>query len=136
MMSRRPTAGHATRGRDSAHWTPGAVTLGADRVGTPPGMPDKARPGDTMSAGQGSCPPSPRGPPHCVVAIAASAGGQEALTGVLSRLPADLPAAVLVMQHLAPHHVSYLAGILGRSCSLPVVESQEGDELVEGVVFV
>ena len=89
-----------------------------------------------MSAREGDCPPAWRRPPRCVVAIAASAGGQEALTAVLAGLPADFPAVVLVMQHLAPGHVSYLARILGRACAMPVVDSQEGEDLADAVVYV
>jgi two-component system chemotaxis response regulator CheB len=37
-----------------------------------------------------------------VVALVTSAGGLNALTQVLGRLPADLPAAILVVQHIDP----------------------------------
>lgn len=51
--------------------------------------------------------------PFDVIALAASAGGLNALSQVLSGLPPDFP-AVIVVQHLAPHHHSLMAEILGR----------------------
>jgi two-component system, chemotaxis family, protein-glutamate methylesterase/glutaminase len=70
------------------------------------------------------------------VLVAASAGGLTALTSVLSELPADFPAGVAVVQHIEPHHRSLLAEILGRSCSLPVQQAQDGQPFVAGMVHV
>jgi two-component system chemotaxis response regulator CheB len=71
-----------------------------------------------------------------VVGLAASAGGLKALIRVLSELPGDLPAAVVVVQHLEPTHRSMIAPILNRRTDLRVTEAQDGDRLVEGHVFV
>ena len=49
-----------------------------------------------------------------IVALAASAGGLKALTGVLAGLPPDFPAAIVMVQHLDPRHRSMLSEILGR----------------------
>ena len=53
-----------------------------------------------------------------VVALVCSAGGLEALTTVLGGLPVDLPAAVVVQQHLGAG--SRLAPLLKRRTGLPV----------------
>ena len=71
-----------------------------------------------------------------IVAMAASAGGLTALSQVLSGLPSDLPATLVVVQHLDPRHRSMMAGILGRRTSLQVREAAEGDRLINGTVFV
>lgn len=71
-----------------------------------------------------------------VVAIAASAGGMTALRTVLAELPADLPASVVIVQHLDPRHRSLLADILSRHCRLPVAEAREGDQLQLGRVYI
>jgi chemotaxis response regulator CheB len=71
-----------------------------------------------------------------VVVVAASAGGIDALTQVLSRLPADLPAPVLVVQHLRDDRPSRLADYLARHCLLPVRLAQDGLHLDAGVVYV
>ena len=72
----------------------------------------------------------------CVVALAASAGGLAALGAVLSRIPADFPGAVVVLQHLAARHPSLLVHLLGSSSPLPVQEAADGDQLSPGHVYV
>src|SRR5947207_10623890 len=71
-----------------------------------------------------------------VVALAASAGGLNALTHVLATLPGDFPAALVVVQHLDPRHRSLMADILSRRTALPVKEAAEGDELRAGRAYV
>jgi two-component system chemotaxis response regulator CheB len=71
-----------------------------------------------------------------IVALAASAGGLKALTDVLGALPADFPAAVVVVQHLDPRHRSLMAEILGKRTLLPVKEAQEGDKLRAGRAYI
>src|SRR5258706_349638 len=53
-----------------------------------------------------------------IVALAASAGGLKALSHILAALPADFPAAIVVVQHLDPSHRSMMADILRRSADL------------------
>jgi two-component system chemotaxis response regulator CheB len=71
-----------------------------------------------------------------VVAFAASAGGIQALSIVLGRLPADFPAALVVVQHVSPKHKSYLPDILGRRTRLRVKPAEEGDRLAPRRVYV
>jgi two-component system, chemotaxis family, protein-glutamate methylesterase/glutaminase len=71
-----------------------------------------------------------------VVALVASAGGLSALSAVLSQLPAEFPAAVVVVQHLDPTRPSLLAKILGQRTGLPVSQARHGDRLRPGAVFV
>ncbi|MEU4216425.1 chemotaxis protein CheB [Actinoplanes sp. NPDC026623] len=71
-----------------------------------------------------------------IVVLACSAGGLAALTVVLERLPADLPAAVIVLQHLEPDRVSELPAILGQRTTLPVGFAADGDVLTPGRVLV
>jgi two-component system chemotaxis response regulator CheB len=71
-----------------------------------------------------------------LVVIAASAGGIQALRLILAGLPADFPAAVLVVQHLEPGRPSRLAEVLGYVCPLPVAEAAGGEPLEAGRVFV
>ena len=71
-----------------------------------------------------------------IVALAASAGGLKALTDVLAALPADFPAALVVVQHLDPRHRSLMADILGKRTALRVSEAHEGDRLEPGHAYV
>ena len=70
-----------------------------------------------------------------VVAVAASAGGLNAITELLAGLPASLGAAVLVVLHLPPDHPSYLVEILARRTRLSVKEAEEGELLRAGTVY-
>ena len=84
-------------------------------------------------------PPSTNGsktPNFDVIAIAASAGGLTALSSVLSALPADLMATVLVVQHLDPRHRSLLSEILGRRTPLTVKEAEDGESAQRGTVYI
>jgi two-component system chemotaxis response regulator CheB len=81
-------------------------------------------------------PTAPPRPPTTVVAIGASAGGVEALTQLVARLPADLSAAVLVVLHLAPRTPSVLPRILARHAVVPVLRAEDHLHLQPGTVTV
>ncbi len=71
-----------------------------------------------------------------LVAIGTSTGGPNALAQVLPHLPADLPAAVVVVQHMPPTFTRFLAERLNRQCQLPVAEASEEQLLVPGQILV
>jgi two-component system chemotaxis response regulator CheB len=71
-----------------------------------------------------------------LVVLGASAGGVEALQEVLRGLPADLPAAVLVVMHMPAHGQSALPAILGRSGPLPAIRAEQAAPLVPGRIYV
>jgi two-component system CheB/CheR fusion protein len=57
-----------------------------------------------------------------IVGIGASAGGLEAFSTLLHRLPLDTGMGFVLVQHLDPEHESALTQLLGRATSLPVHE--------------
>jgi two-component system chemotaxis response regulator CheB len=71
-----------------------------------------------------------------VVVIGASAGGVEALSRVVSDLPADVGVPILVVLHLAAGGKSYLPRILTRAGRLEAVHPADGDVLRRGCIFV
>lgn len=71
----------------------------------------------------------------CVV-IAASTGGPAALLSIVPDLPADLPAAVLVVQHMPAAYTGAFAAALATRCPLPVREAEDGEWLRRGTVYV
>jgi two-component system chemotaxis response regulator CheB len=75
-------------------------------------------------------------PSYDVVAIAASAGGLNAINVVLSNLPASFPAAIVVVQHLDPRHRSLMAEILSRNTSLGVKQAIDGEMMLPGKVYI
>ena len=77
----------------------------------------------------------PRGA-YEIVALAASAGGLQALSQVLAAIPRDFPAAIVVVQHLDPRHRSLMADSLSKRTSLTVKQAQEGDTLAVGTAHI
>jgi two-component system chemotaxis response regulator CheB len=75
-------------------------------------------------------------PAFDIVALAASAGGLSALSRILADLPADFPAAIVVVQHLDPRHRSLMADILSRRTVLKVQEAKEGTQLSPGTAYI
>jgi two-component system, chemotaxis family, protein-glutamate methylesterase/glutaminase len=75
-------------------------------------------------------------PARCVIAMAASVGGLKALSVILGGLPADFPAAIAIVMHLAPEHKSILAEILNCRTRLQVKQAHTGDRLCHSSVFV
>jgi two-component system chemotaxis response regulator CheB len=71
-----------------------------------------------------------------IIVIGASAGGVGALSGVIEYLPPDLPAAVFVVLHLAPHGRSALPSILGRSGCLPASHPTNGEAIEPGRIYI
>jgi two-component system, chemotaxis family, protein-glutamate methylesterase/glutaminase len=71
-----------------------------------------------------------------IVALAASAGGLKALSELLGALPADFPAALVVVQHLDPRHRSLMAEILARRTALAVRQASGEDRARPGTVFI
>lgn len=71
-----------------------------------------------------------------IVAIGCSTGGPGALHQLIPRLPADLPAAYLVVQHMPPGFTKSLANRLNEISAVRVKEAEEGDPLRAGQVLV
>jgi len=78
-------------------------------------------------------PASPRLPN--LLAIGASAGGPAALGAVLSALPKDFPAAVVIVQHVDERFTSGMAEWLDQHSALPVRLAEEGDRPTRGTVL-
>jgi chemotaxis response regulator CheB len=72
---------------------------------------------------------------HWLVAIGASAGGPAAVAQVLSGLPADFSAAVVVVQHVDEKFAAGMANWLSLQSKLPVRVAREGDAPAPGCVL-
>jgi two-component system, chemotaxis family, protein-glutamate methylesterase/glutaminase len=93
--------------------------------------PARARP-VTELPGLATWPPT--GPK--VVVIAVSTGGPTALTRVIPALAADVPVAVVIVQHMPAQFTTTLAERLNSLSSIEVREAQEGDKPRRGLALV
>jgi two-component system chemotaxis response regulator CheB len=75
-------------------------------------------------------------PPRELVLIGASAGGVGALQELVSGLPPDFSASILVVLHVSAESTSVLPQILSRRGPLPAAFARDGDELRRGQIFV
>jgi two-component system chemotaxis response regulator CheB len=76
-------------------------------------------------------------PPHRdIIVLGASAGGVQALCEVIGSLPPNLPAAVFVVLHVAPHGRSAMPSILSRAGCLPASHPKDGEPIVPGRIYV
>src|SRR3954470_403093 len=87
-----------------------------------------------MTDAREPAPERPRGP--ALVVAGASAGGVEALVGLVRSLPTSFPHPVLGVLHVSPTGTSVLPAILGRACALPVSVPRDGESLLGGHVYV
>jgi two-component system chemotaxis response regulator CheB len=76
------------------------------------------------------------GSPERVVVVGASAGGVEALSRLVSRLPRPFPATILVVLHLASDAPSALARILDGAGPLPASFVSDREPLRGGQILV
>jgi two-component system chemotaxis response regulator CheB len=96
----------------------------------PPTVPAGALPAEPCSAA--ALPALPAG---TIIAIGASTGGTEAITAVLTKLPASTPGIVIV-QHIPPEFSRAFANRLNEICAIDVKEAQDGDALRAGLALV
>jgi two-component system chemotaxis response regulator CheB len=74
-------------------------------------------------------------PPNRIIAIGISTGGPNALQFLLSQLPADFPASILIVQHMPEGFTEMFARRLDECCALEVQEARSGDLLLAGRVL-
>ena len=75
-------------------------------------------------------------PPNRIIAIGISTGGPNALQFVLSQIPADFPASILVVQHMPEGFTEMFARRLDECCAVDVQEAKSGDLLLAGRVLI
>ncbi len=71
-----------------------------------------------------------------IVALASSTGGPKALQAVIPRLPANLKAPVVIVQHMPPNFTASLAERLNSLSEINVKEAAEGDVVLPGNVYI
>lgn len=106
--------------------------------------PPAKRAAEPQAAPTPAAPPKPAVKPRArpplsfqqIVAIGTSTGGPRALHEVLTKLPADFEAPVLVVQHMPPKFTHSLAQRLDSFCEVRVCEAAQDDPVEPGTVYV
>jgi two-component system chemotaxis response regulator CheB len=75
-------------------------------------------------------------PPSRIIAIGISTGGPNALQFVLSQIPAEFPASILIVQHMPEGFTEMFARRLDECCAVDVQEAKSGDMLLAGRVLI
>lgn len=70
-----------------------------------------------------------------VVAIGVSTGGPQALTSLLSGLPANFPAAIVIVQHMTAGFIDGLADWLRSNTALNICVAKAGERLKNSTVY-
>lgn len=73
---------------------------------------------------------------HDIVVIGVSTGGPPVVQKILSALPADFPACILVAQHMPASFTGPFAKRLDGVCRLKVTEAVNGDKIQNGHAYV
>jgi two-component system CheB/CheR fusion protein len=89
-----------------------------------------------MTMDEARMPVEPEGADTQLVVIGASAGGVDALLGLIERLPSDFPAPIVIAQHLDPRLPSQLNELLTARTALPVRTVTGQETLQPGTVYV
>ncbi len=70
-----------------------------------------------------------------IIAIGTSTGGPRALQSVVPKLPGDINAAVIIVQHMPPGFTKSLAERMDSMSDLAVKEAEDGDILCPGCAY-
>lgn len=133
----RPRPGGAGAVPGPSGIVPGRPGLNLGRPGFDPARPGAGRTGAPGSAATPARPAArPAGGRVDILAIGSSTGGPDALTVVLTGLPADLPVPVVITQHMPPVFTKMFAERLNRTTSVRVVEAEDGMQLQNGTIYI
>ncbi|WP_311197211.1 chemotaxis protein CheB, partial [Pseudomonas poae] len=79
--------------------------------------------------------PAPKRKAYKLVAIGTSTGGPVALQRVLTQLPANFPAPIVLVQHMPAAFTKAFAERLDKLCRISVKEAEDGDILRPGLAL-
>ncbi|WP_434558085.1 chemotaxis response regulator protein-glutamate methylesterase [Pseudomonas sp. Z5-35] len=92
-------------------------------------------PAPARSAPASASSPAPKRKAYKLVAIGTSTGGPVALQRVLTQLPANFPAPIVLIQHMPAAFTKAFAERLDKLCNISVKEAEDGDILRPGLAL-
>ncbi|PMY66152.1 MULTISPECIES: chemotaxis response regulator protein-glutamate methylesterase [Pseudomonas] len=102
--------------------------------GTAPARP-AATPIPARTPAAGASSPAPKRKAYKLVAIGTSTGGPVALQRVLTQLPGNFPAPIVLIQHMPAAFTKAFAERLDKLCRISVKEAEDGDILRPGLAL-
>ncbi|MCX7080926.1 MAG: chemotaxis response regulator protein-glutamate methylesterase [Pseudomonas sp.] len=109
---------------------PAVSSFGSNAPARPAPVPIPAR---TQASSPSS--PAPKRKAYKLVAIGTSTGGPVALQRVLTQLPANFPAPIVLIQHMPAAFTKAFAERLDKLCRISVKEAEDGDILRPGLAL-
>jgi len=113
--------------------TPAPSSIGSYGSSTPVRSAPAPTPARTHAASASS--PAPKRKAYKLVAIGTSTGGPVALQRVLTQLPANFPAPIVLIQHMPAAFTKAFAERLDKLCRISVKEAEDGDILRPGLAL-
>lgn len=114
--------------------TPAPSSIGSYGSGAPVRPAPAPIPARTHAAPAPSS-PAPKRKAYKLVAIGTSTGGPVALQRVLTQLPANFPAPIVLIQHMPAAFTKAFAERLDKLCRISVKEAEDGDILRPGLAL-
>ena len=113
--------------------TPAPSSIGSYGSSAPARPAPAPMPARTSAASPSS--PAPKRKAYKLVAIGTSTGGPVALQRVLTQLPANFPAPIVLIQHMPAAFTKAFAERLDKLCRISVKEAEDGDILRPGLAL-
>lgn len=115
----------------------GTSSLPTPATAPSPGLPARSSPAPAAAspAAPVASSPAPKRKAYRLVAIGTSTGGPVALQRVLTQLPANFPAPLVLIQHMPAAFTKAFAERLDKLCRISVKEAEDGDVLRPGLAL-
>ena len=98
-------------------------------------LPPRSTPAPAERTSHAHPSPAPKRKAYKLVAIGTSTGGPVALQRVLTQLPANFPAPIVLIQHMPAAFTKAFAERLDKLCQISVKEAEDGDILRPGLAL-
>ncbi|APQ11125.1 chemotaxis protein CheY [Pseudomonas oryzihabitans] len=131
---------HIARSNRRFAVAPSVAAAAAPAAPAPTSARPTPRPAPSAGTPAPHAPAAPASPPpkrkhYRLVAIGTSTGGPVALQRVLTQLPANFPAPLVLIQHMPAAFTKAFAERLDKLCRISVKEAEDGDQLRPGLAL-
>ncbi|QDD88917.1 protein-glutamate methylesterase/protein-glutamine glutaminase [Pseudomonas oryzihabitans] len=131
---------HIARSNRRFAVAPSVAAAAAPAAPAPTSARPTTRPAPSAGSHAPQAPAVPASPPpkrkhYRLVAIGTSTGGPVALQRVLTQLPANFPAPLVLIQHMPAAFTKAFAERLDKLCRISVKEAEDGDQLRPGLAL-